>query len=66
MIKICKLNERNYALCDVEMMTVLLQQLGVQIPSGYGNNDETMLGSLSIGTQCTFQKIWQAAVARNA
>jgi len=30
--------------CDVEVMTVLLQKCGFKIPSGYGNNDETLLG----------------------
>jgi len=55
--KICKLqiNQCNYALCDVESMTVMLkiwcqnsQWLWI------GNNDQTLLGSLFIGASCVY------------
>jgi len=34
-------------------MTVLLQKNGIKSPSGYGNNDETLFGSVFIGTPCS-------------
>jgi len=34
------------------MMTVLLQKIASKRLSGYGNNHETTLGSLFIGTPC--------------
>jgi len=34
---------KHYVICDVEVTTVLLYKFGVKIPSGYGNNDDTLL-----------------------